>query len=364
MQIQEIIKAIEEFAPPAYQESYDNAGLLIGNAKQEASGVIVNLDCTEAVVDEALQKGANLIVVHHPLIFRGLKRITGKNFIERIVIKAIKNDIAIYAAHTNLDSVQGGVNSAICDKIGLINRAVLSPVKGALSKLVVFVPQAQADNVRKAIFEAGAGQIGDYDCCSFNLNGQGTFRGSDNTNPFVGEKNKLHFEDEVRIETILPNYMTSKVVSAMIEAHPYEEVAYDLYPLNNEHNRVGLGMVGELENPVDEIAFLEMLKEKFEAKIIRHSQLAGKQIKKVAVCGGSGSSLLDKAKASGADVFVSGDFKYHQFFDANNRIVIADVGHFETEQFTKEIFYRLLIKKFPNFAVFQSEVNTNPINFI
>lgn len=364
MTIKDITQFIESIAPLAFQESYDNAGLLIGKGGDEVSGVLIALDITEDVLNEAIAKKLNLVIAHHPVVFSGLKRFNDRNYIERCVAKAIKNDIAIYAAHTNLDSVFGGVNSKICEKLGLQNCRILSPVSGFLKKLVTFVPVADAEKVRVALFEAGAGNIGNYDSCSFNLNGQGTFRGNELTNPYVGEKNELHTENEIRVETIFPKHIQSRVISALLKAHPYEEVAYDIYPLDNDFEQVGVGMIGELAEPADEIHFLKELKQTFGCKVVRHTELLGKPIRKVAVCGGSGSSYLGKAISQKADVFITGDFKYHQFFDAEKQIVIADIGHYESEQFTKEVFYELLTKKFPKFAIHLSETNTNPVSYL
>ncbi|MBI9054545.1 MAG: Nif3-like dinuclear metal center hexameric protein [Bacteroidales bacterium] len=364
MKLKEITSYIESIAPLSYQEDYDNAGLIVGNPNQEVEGVLITLDVIEDVVDEAIQKGLNLIVAHHPIVFSGLKKLTGKNYIERVIIKAIKNDIAIYASHTNLDSIWGGVNTKIADKLNLKNQKILAPVSNQLYKLVYFVPTENANKIRNAIFEAGAGQIGNYDMCSFNAEGKGTFRAGENTNPFVGKKGEIHFEDEVRVETVFPKYLKNKIVDALIKSHPYEEVAYDIYPIENTFEKVGLGVVGDLETEIDEVAFLKSLKTSFSAKCVRHTKLLNKPIRRVAVCGGSGSFLLNKAIGANADVFVSGDFKYHQFFDAEGKILIADIGHFETEQITKELFYELLIKKFPKFAVHLTEINSNPINYL
>ena len=364
MQLKEITQIIESVAPLAFQESYDNAGLIIGNPEDEISGILITLDITEEILDEAIGKKLNLIVAHHPIVFSGIKKLNGKNYIERCVAKAIKNDIAIYAAHTNLDSVFGGVNSKIAEKLNLRNCRILVPTVDFLKKLVTFVPTAHAEKVRHALFEVGAGHIGNYDSCSFNQSGTGSFRGNDETNPYVGEKNKLHFEEETRIETIFPKHIQSKVIAALLKAHPYEEVAYDIYPLNNEYPQVGIGMVGELPEPMEEMEFLRNLKETFHCEMIRHTRLSGKPISRVAVCGGSGSTYLNRAKAEKADIFISGDFKYHQFFDAENQIIIADIGHFESEQFTKEVFYELLTKKIPKFAIHLSELSTNPVNYL
>lgn len=364
MQIKQITQYIESVAPLAFQESYDNAGLIIGQPDEEVSGVLIALDVTEEVLEEAISKKLNLIVCHHPVVFSGIKKLNGKNYIERCVAKAIKNDIAIYAAHTNLDSVFGGVNSKICEKLELQNCRILAPTPGFLKKLVTFVPTADAEKVRTAIFEAGAGHIGNYDSCSFNQTGNGTFRGNDQTNPYVGVKNRLHTEEEVRIETIFPHHIQAKVIQALLQAHPYEEVAYDIYPLDNEYLQAGIGMIGELAEAMDEVKFLEKLKAVFNCQVVKHTQLLGKPIRKVAVCGGSGSSYLKQAMAQQADIFISGDFKYHQFFDAEKQIIIADIGHYESEQFTKEVFYELLTKKFPRFAVHLSAINTNPVSYL
>ncbi len=359
--IKNITSFFENLAPLQLQESYDNAGLIIGDYNTEINTVLVSLDVTEDVVEEAIQKKADLIVAHHPIVFSGLKKITGRNYVERTLIKAIKNNIAIYAAHTNLDSIEGGVNGKICEKIGLENCKILQPAKGQLKKLVTFIPVEHADTVREAVFTAGAGNIGNYDACGYSSRGEGTFRGNENANPFVGEKGQIHTEKEIRFETIFPGYLQGKVITALLNTHPYEEVAYDIYSLENKFNKVGMGMIGNLPKECTEKQFLQRLKTTFKTGVIKHTALKNKPVKKVAVCGGAGSFLLNQAISAGADFFVSGDFKYHQFFDAENKIVIADIGHFESEQFTKELFYELLTKNFPKFAVHLSEVNTNPV---
>lgn len=364
MVISDVTAFIEQLAPLAYQESYDNSGLLVGNPSMPLKGILATLDVTPEVVEEAHQKGLNLIVSHHPLIFSGLKRIVGKNYVERAVILAIKYDIAIYAAHTNLDNVKGGVNSKIGDLLGLINLKFLSPIEGELVKVITFAPTNEADKVRQAMFDAGAGTIGNYDCCSFNFEGNGTFRATEGTNPYVGEIGKLHIEPETRIEVIVTKARLSKVIRNMTSAHPYEEVAYDIYPLLNSYNDAGAGMVGELNCSVSELDFLKIVKTVFNLQSIRHTPLLGKEIKRVAFCGGSGAFLIKQAIAVGADIYITGDVKYHQFFDAENKIIIADIGHFESEQFTVDIFYEYLLKNFPKFAVLKSEIKTNPINYI
>jgi dinuclear metal center YbgI/SA1388 family protein len=362
--VKDVISAIESFAPPWLQESYDNSGLQTGDQMMQVTGILITLDVTMEVVDEAIRNKCNLIVAHHPVTLSGIKRLTGNSAGERILIKSIKNDVAIYAAHTNLDSVKHGVSGVLADKLGLFNRKILEPKMNHLVKLVAFVPVAEAEKVRNAIFESGAGHIGAYDCCSFNSLGEGTFRGTEETNPFVGEKGQLHTEPELRIEVILPVFIQDKVVSAMISAHPYEEPAYDLYMLNNKWHDKGFGIVGDLPESMKPEDFLQTLKDVTGAGCIRYTASLATEVSKVAVCGGSGSSLLKKAISAGADAFVTGDFKYHQFFEGENRIVIADIGHYESEQFTKELFFEILTKKLPNFAIRLSQVNSNPIKYL
>ncbi|WP_075602881.1 Nif3-like dinuclear metal center hexameric protein [Saccharicrinis aurantiacus] len=364
MQVKDIIKELELFAPPSFQESYDNAGLIVGNSNDAVSAALISLDITEEVVQEAIDRKCDLIISHHPIIMGGIKRLNGNNYVERSVIKAIKNNIAIYACHTNADSVKTGVNGMISKKIGLQNCKILDPKKNSLLKLVTYAPKANADAVRDAIFSAGAGNIGNYDSCSFNTEGTGTFKANADANPHVGNLGELHQEEEIRIETVVPAYLKNKVVSALLKSHPYEEVAFDLFPLENVWNEVGSGMIGELPEDESELDFLKRIKKIFNVGCIKYTSLLNKPVKKVALCGGAGSFLVNKAKALGADVFISGDFKYHQYFDAENQLVIADIGHFESEQFTKELFYELLTKKIPNFAVCLSNVNTNPIKYL
>ena len=364
MLVKDIVTIFEQFAPLQLQEPYDNSGLCVGNLNDEIKAVLISIDITDSVIDEAIAKNCNLVISHHPLIFSGIKSLTGRNLVERCTIKAIQNKINIYSAHTNVDVVSGGVSQKICEKLGLVNCRVLSPMKSMLYKLVTFAPSDYAHKIREAIFAAGAGNIGNYDSCSFNTSGHGTFMGNELSNPFVGEKNKLHTEEEIRIETIFPKYLQNQIIKALLQAHPYEEVAYDIYPLENRFENTGLGMIGELSSPVPELKFLTQIKNTFNAGSVRYTSLKNKPVTKVAVCGGSGSSLLKNAIDQGADMFISADFKYHQFFDADENIVIVDIGHYESEQFTKEIFYHLLIKKNPNFAVHFSEINTNPINYL
>lgn len=364
MKIKNIAGYLEQIAPLGLQESYDNSGLLIGNQENEVSKALITLDITDAILEEAIQNKCDLILSHHPLIFKGIKKLNGGNFVEDLVIKAIKHDIAIYAIHTNLDNVSQGVNGALAQKIGLKNTRVLSARPGELSKLVVFCPQSHAEKVRNSMLDAGAGHIGNYSHCSFNTDGKGSFKAGEGAHPFVGEIDKIHFEEEVRIETILPKLMFSKVLNAMMAVHPYEEVAYDIYPLTNKSDNIGSGMIGELENETDLEEFLTKVKETLQASYLRHGPFhEGRKVKKVAICGGSGSFLMDAAYRQQADLFITGDLKYHDFFEYHGKMTLVDAGHYETEQFTKELLFDLLTKKFPNFALQISGINTNPVSF-
>ena len=283
---------------------------------------------------------------------------------ERIIRKAILKNIAVYAAHTNLDNYYNGLNRILCDKLGVKTTKVISPKGDMLRKLVTFCPTDKAEQVRNAIFSAGAGFIGNYDSCSFNAEGTGTFKANENANPYVGKIGELHQEKEVRIETIYPVFLEHRILKAMKEAHPYEEVAYDIYPLLNKDVRTGAGLYGELDEEFEELDFLLGLKEITEAGCIRHSKLSGKKIKKVAVCTGAGSFLIKDAIAAGADIFITADMKYHQFFDAEGKIIIADIGHYESEQFVKELLISILNKKISTFATIISETNTNPVYYL
>jgi dinuclear metal center YbgI/SA1388 family protein len=363
MQISGIISLLESLAHPSLQESYDNAGLITGDPEWNCSGILCSLDSTEEVINEAIQKKCNLIVSHHPIIFSGLKKINGKNYVEKAVITAIKNDIAIYAIHTNLDNVLNGVSGRMASLIGLQNTEVLFPKASTLKKLFTFVPIDKAEQVKEAIFNAGGGFIGNYSECSFTVEGTGTFKAGAGTDPYVGKIGERHREEEGRIEVIFPAHLERAIVKAMIAAHPYEEVAYDIVTLDNRHPATGSGVIGELQAPMDEKTFLAHLKSFFKLKIVRHSPLTGKMIKRVAVCGGAGSFLVSKALGAGADSFVTADMKYHEFFDANGTLLIADIGHYESEQFTIDLLTEYLEQKFPTFAVLKTGVMTNPVNY-
>lgn len=364
MKIRNIINVLEDLAPVSFQEDYDNSGLLVGDAEEEIKGVMLSLDCTEAVLEECMDKGCNLLISHHPIIFKQLKSLTGKNEVERTILKAIKNNIALYAIHTNLDNVYEGVNNMIAEKMGLKNLRILRPAKNKLVKLVVFVPEKDVETVRNAMFTAGAGRVGKYSECSFNFPGKGTFKPDADANPAIGNSGEREIVDEVRVEVIFYEHQKAKIIAEMKAAHPYEEVAYDLFHLENPDEWSGAGMVGELEKPLEEKQFLLSLKEIFKTTCIRHTQFLNKPIKKVALCGGAGSFLLQDAMKTGADIFVTGDFKYHEFFNADEKILIADIGHYESEQYTPELIARILKRKFSTFAVHLSGVNTNPVKYI
>lgn len=360
MQIKSLTDFLETLAPLDYQESYDNCGLIVGEKTSNLKKALITLDATEAVVDEAIAEKCQLIIAHHPIIFGGLKKLNGKNYVERTVIKAIKNNIAIYAIHTNLDNVLEGVNAKIAQKLGLVDVGILLPKKALLKKLCTFIPVEHHERVAQAVFAAGAGYIGNYSETSFNTSGIGTFKGNDAAKPSIGKKGELELVDEVKFETVFPANIERLVINALLDAHPYEEVAYDIFALDNAYPQVGSGLVGNLKKPLDELAFLKFAKKALATGGIRYTPLRGRPVNRVAVCGGAGRFLLNNAIAAGADVFVSADFKYHDFFDAEGKIVVADVGHFESEQFTKELLYEKILKKFPTFAARISKINTNP----
>ena len=364
MKIKEVISALEMFAPLPLQDGFDNAGLQVGLTDVEATGALLCLDVTEAVVDEAISLGYNLIISHHPLLFKSCKSLTGKDFVERCIIKAVKHDIAIFAMHTNLDNAPQGVNYKIAEKLGLRHVTILDAKENSLLKLVTFVPENDADKVRHALFNAGCGCIGNYDACSYNIKGTGTFRAGEGTHPYCGEIGKLHEEKEVRIETILPDFRKQAVTQVLIETHPYEEPAYDFYPLANEWKQAGAGIIGELEEGMSEEDFLMSVKQIFKAGCIKHSRTTGKKVQKIALCGGAGAFLLTKAVAAKADAFITGEVKYHDYFSYEGQILITEIGHYESEQYTTEIFHSFLERKFPTLNVQTTHINTNPIKYL
>ncbi len=363
MNISEVIQTLESYAPLSYQESYDNAGLLTGDASWQCTGIICSLDVTEDVVSEAIEKGCNLVVAHHPIIFGGLKKLTGKTYVERTVIAAIKNEIAIYAIHTNLDNVYNGVSKRMAEQLGLQHCKVLEPKTGLLRKLYTYIPVEDAERVKTALFEAGAGNIGAYSECSFNSEGWGTYKPSENTNPYIGEKGKRAETEEVKVELIFYGHRQQQVINALLQSHPYEEVAYDIVSLDNAYQNVGSGIIGELETEMSENDFLQHLAQTFHLQVVKHTKLFNRNVKKVALCGGAGLFLLKKAMAQKADVYITSDVKYHEFFDADNQIVLMDIGHWESEQFTIDLLYDVLRSEFHNFAILKTGTKTNPVNY-
>ena len=368
MKLQEITSLIERVAPLSYQESYDNSGLITGSNNMDISNILLCLDCIESVVDEAIDKKCNLIIAHHPIVFSGLKKLNGKNYIERVIIKAIKNNIAIYACHTNLDNVlKNGVNQKIANKLGLNNQQILASKSNLMSKLVVYCPNDKPEDivaVRENLFANGAGHISDYSNCSFNIEGKGSFLPGETTNPVFGEKGKTNFIEETKIEVIVMNQDVRRIVAEVNKVHPYEEVAYEVIPMSNPNQQIGSGMIGELKTEMDTKEFLSFLKNEMKTECVRFTNIHKDKVSKIAVCGGSGSFLLDAAKAQEADVFVTGDYKYHQFFDAENDIVIADIGHYESEQFTIDLFEEILEPISQEVKVIQTSINTNPVNYL
>ena len=363
MTIEGITEILEMLAPLPLAEDFDNVGLLVGDRNREVSGILVTLDTLESVVDEAIASDCNLIVSFHPIIFGGLKKLTGSNYVERTVIKAIQNDIAIYSMHTALDNVQNGVNGKICEVLGIRNPKILIPKPGAIEKLVTYVPVADAETLKAALFDAGAGDIGKYSDCSFSVEGVGSYKAGEEANPAKGEIGKVHREAEMQLNLVYSKKDRAKILKALFENHPYEEVAYELYGLQNTDQTYGIGMVGELASPVSEQDFFNILKEKMKVSLIRHSALLNRPVQKIAVLGGSGAFAIAAAKASGAQLFVTADIKYHEFYKAEGQIVIADIGHYETEQFTKNLLVDYLREKIPNFAIRLSESKTNPITY-
>lgn len=359
--VKDIIKYLESIAPAHLQEDYDNCGLITGSADWVVTGTIISLDCLESVVEEAISKKCNLIVCHHPIVFKGIKKFSTNHYVNRTIVKAIKNDIAIYAIHTNLDNIITGVNKKIAEKIGLSNLSILVPKKNTLKKITTFVPASHLEVVADAMHKAGAGQIGQYKDCSFRVCGTGTFIPTENSSPFTGKINEKSYENETRIEMIFPFYLENQIISAMKLVHPYEEVAYFAQSVDNENQEVGAGLLGELDTEMGALEFLNHLKQNMELKVIKHTALVKNKIKKVAICGGSGSFLTQSAIFAGADIYISADYKYHEFFEADNKIIIADIGHYESEKFTNQLLYDLISNNFLTFAVHLTGVNTNPV---
>ena len=364
MLVKKIINLLEEMAPRAYAEEYDNVGLLCGSPEDNITGILVCHDALEAVIDEAIDRNCNMVVCFHPILFSPIKSLTGKNYVERAVIKAIRNNVAIYAVHTSLDNHMDGVNKIICDALGLRNTKILIPKAGFIRKLVTYTVPDNVDQVRNALFEAGAGTIGNYDHCSFNSRGFSTYRGNEDSNPVIGQRGELTIGDEIKLEVTFKKHQESAILQALFNSHVYEEVAYEIYELSNLHQNIGSGMTGELETPMPEAEFLQMVKQKMRCGSIRHNEFTGRHISKVAVLGGSGSFAIDHAIKAGADAFLTADLKYHDFFRPEGKLLLADIGHYESERYTKNYIHDFLRKKILNFAIVLSEVNTNPVKYL
>ncbi len=371
MNIKNVIDILEELAPLNYAEDFDNVGLLVGDKTTKLSGILVTLDTLEEVIDEAIENDCNLIVSFHPILFSGIKKLNGSTYVERVLIKAIKNNIAIFAIHTALDNAWEGVNAILCDKLGLINKKILLPKKQTIKKLITYVPKAEAESLRNALFEAGAGNIGNYSNCSFNIDGTGSFLPTEEANPKIGKKGETHLEEETQIGITFPAHLESKILKTLFDTHSYEEVAYEITTLENTNQKMGMGMIAELKNPMPENEFLSYVKGITKTGCIKHSKLLGKPIHKIAVLGGSGSFAIEQAKRAGADIFLTADLKYHDYYKAENQIVLADIGHYESEQFIKIGLVDFITKKITNFApalntikVMESQVNTNPIKYL
>ena len=363
MIVEDVVIHLEALAPIAYAEKFDNVGLLVGNKNSELTGVLVTLDVLETVIDEAIAKNCNLIVSFHPIIFNGLKKITGKSYVERVVLKAIENKIAIYAIHTALDNVFEGSNAGLCEIFGLQDKKILIPQVGTVKQLTTYVPEQNAKSIRSALFEVGAGSIGNYNNCSFNVIGKGTFKGDENSRPVVGKKHILQKEKEIQINISFEKHLEKSVLRTLFQNHPYEEVAYEIITLENTNQHIGIGMIGLLETPMSSSEFLEFVKKKINCNLVRHSGLLNRKIKKVAVLGGSGSFAIEAAKSSGAQAFITSDLKYHDFFKAENELLLTDIGHYESEQHIKNILVAYLKKKITNFAIVLSTINTNPVKY-
>ena len=364
MKIHQITQILETWAPLNYAEDFDNVGLLVGNSNDETSGILVTHDCLEEVVDEAIERNCNLIVCFHPILFKGLKRFTGNSHVVRAVRKAIKNDVAIYAIHTALDNQAHGVSFGLSRALGLINTSVLLPKENTLKKLNFYVPRAQAEQVRNTLFAAGAGKLGNYDECSFSSDGEGSFRPSQNSTPYVGKKGEQHIEDELQIQMVFQKHLASKIIEALLSSHPYEEVAYEITSLANSNQNLGMGMIGVLPKSMKPDAFLDFVKKTLGTPTLRHSHFGANTIERVAVLGGSGSFAIQAAKSKKADAYITADLKYHDFYEGDQSFLLVDAGHYETEQHTKKLILNYLTEKLPNFAILLSEVDTNPIKYL
>ncbi len=362
MVIKDVTDYLEQLAPLHYAEDFDNVGLLTGDYNDPVNGILVTLDCLENVVDEAIEKNCNLIVAFHPIIFKGLKHLRASDYVRKTVVKAIKNDIAIYAVHTAIDVANGGVSYLMASELGLKNITTLTPKKGLIKKLITYVPNDHIHDVKKALFNAGAGSLGNYDECSFSTSGTGTFKGNEKSEPVIGESGTRSTVNEQQLSITYLPHLESKILKALFTSHPYEQVAYEVSTLENTYQNIGMGAIGTLENTLNVDDFLKLLKAVYGSGAVRYSLSRKRNIKTVAVLGGSGAFAIQNAIRAGADAYVTADLKYHDFFQGEN-ILLCDVGHYESEQFTKNLLQEYLSKKFSSFAILCADARTNPVNY-
>jgi len=364
MTIKQVTQFLEQKFPLYLQEDFDNCGVQCGDVRQEITGAMVCFEMSEQVIDEAIAEGCNLVISHHPLILkRGITKILPTDRVGAMICKALAHNMVLYSMHTNIDSGVGGGNDVFAEKLNLQNVKVLEPHKGLYRKLVVFVPKENAEALKSALFEIGCGVQGNYDSCGYTVHGQGQFRPLKGANPHIGEENQLEHVEEERIEMIYPTGLQRTVVQAIYEHHPYEEPAFDLLPLENESRTIGLGRIGELPKVMPVSEFLECLKDKLGFEHCRYAGDTTKMIHKVAVCGGGGSSFIDLAIASGADAYVSGDFKYHDFFKSHSGTLLVDIGHYEGEYFIKNIIHQQIKENFTNFAALISKMEKVEVKY-
>ena len=362
LKIQSVTNALEQWAPPSLALSYDNCGLLVGDPYRLVDKALVSLDVTEAVVQEAIEKQANLIIAHHPVIFKGIRSISPTTDSQRAIILAIKHDISIYAIHTNLDRVNDGVNKALADRLYLTNRSILEEASN-LFKLITFVPTKDLLAVRNALFAIGAGNIGEYEKASFFTSGVGSFQGRSSSNPSIGKAGEFTEVKEEKLEVLLTDTLLSSALKTLKEHHPYEEVAYDIITLHNKNQNHGSGMIGELSESLSSDDFIQYLQERLGLQLVRHSASIENKIKSVAICGGAGFDLLKNARQKGADAFVTADLKYHDFFEADDSLLLCDIGHYESEHWAIQEIKGYLTRNFANFAVLSTTINTNPVHY-
>ena len=363
MIVKDVIDHLDEFAPLCYAEEFDNVGLIIGDYNQKVKGILVTLDSTEIVVEEAIKKKCNLIISFHPIIFNDLKSITKKNYVDRVIHKAIKNDIAIVAIHTALDNSIIGVNSTICKRLKIKDSKILIPKEKTIKKLTTYIPYKNVERLKSEIFKIGGGSIGKYENCSFSYEGMGSFKGNEQSSPKIGEKLKFTEVKEICVNITFLKHLEQRIINVLKDNHPYEEIAYEIITLDNYNQNIGMGMIGNLDKPMQENNFISFVKKQMKSSSIKHSKRLGKKIQKVAVLGGSGSFGIENAINSGADAYVTSDLKYHDYFRAEDKLLLLDIGHYESEQFTKKLMFDFLTKKIPNFAIVLSKTNTNPIKY-